>query len=144
MKVYLSVPIIANRDLKKALLLSKTIEAMGHEVVSKWVSEADPGYAITPLQVFARDTRGVENSDVLVAEISVPSHGVGMEIVLAYTHGKKIICLFMKGAVISRMIRGIPGAFLVECASEEEMAEKLKELLEKKENHCRNQEKALS
>jgi hypothetical protein len=143
MKVYLSVPIIANRDLKRAHFISKTIEAMGHDVVSKWVNEADPGYSITPLQVFERDTRGVENSDVLVADISMPSHGVGMEIVLAYTHGKRIICLFMKGAVISRMIRGIPGAFLIEYESEKEMAERLKKLLEKKESYGENQEKML-
>lgn len=116
---------------------------MGHDVVSKWVNEADPGYSITPLQVFERDTRGVENSDVLVADISMPSHGVGMEIVLAYTHGKRIICLFMKGAVISRMIRGIPGAFLIEYESEKEMAERLKKLLEKKESYGENQEKML-
>lgn len=83
-KVYLSVPIIAKRHLNKARLLSKTIENVGHEIVSKWVTETDPGYTIKPQEVFERDVKGVKECNILVAEISEPSHGVGMEIMLAY------------------------------------------------------------
>lgn len=134
-KVYLSVPIIAKRDLNKARVLSKTIEDIGHEIVSKWVTETDPGYAIKPKEVFERDVKGVKECDILVAEISEPSHGVGMEIMLAYMKGKKIICLFRKGAVISNMIRGLPEALLIEYTSEKEIVEKLEEFLGKNEHY---------
>ncbi len=132
-KVYLAVPILADRDLRKARLLSKTVENMGHEVVSKWVTSTDPGYTITPREVFERDTKGVKESDILVAEISEPSHGVGMEMMLAYTQRKTIICLFKKGTVVSRMIRGLPATLLIEYASEKEAVEKLEKSLRPKQ-----------
>jgi nucleoside 2-deoxyribosyltransferase len=128
-KVYLAVPIIAKRDLNKAQLLSKTIEDLGHEVVSEWVTLADPGYTLTPREVFERDTKGIKESDILVAEISEPSHGVGMEIMLAYVQRKKIVCTFRKGSAVSRMIQGLPEALLIEYASEDEAIEKLRKLL---------------
>jgi len=130
-KVYLAVPIIANRDLNKARFLSRMIEDIGHEIVSKWVARTDPGFSMTPQEVFERDTKGVKECDILVAEVSERSHGVGMEIMLAHMEGKKVICLFKKGAVVSRMIRGLPEALLIEYASEREVVEKLKELLGK-------------
>jgi hypothetical protein len=132
LKVYLSVPIILNRDLNFTVFLRKTIEDAGNEVVSKWVSEPDPGFSIAPSEVFERDTCGVRESDCLVADISVPSHGVGLEIMLAFIEGKKIILLSKKGATISRMIRGIPGAVFVEYSSNYEIVDELKKMLTKK------------
>lgn len=47
------------------------------------------GYTMTPQEVFERDVKGVKECDILVAEISEPSHDVGMEIMLAYLQEKK-------------------------------------------------------
>ncbi len=126
-RIYLAVPIIANRNINQAQLLAKIIEDMGHEIVSKWVANTDPGFTITPQEVFTRDAKGIENCDILIAEITSPSHGVGMEIMLAHIHEKKVICLLRDGAVASRMLRGLPGIRLVEYTSEKELTEKLKE-----------------
>lgn len=131
-RVYLAVPIIANRNLNQAQSLSTIIENLGHEIVSKWVANTDPGFTITPREVFDRDVKGVKECDVLVAEISNPSHGVGMEIMLAHMHEKKVVCLFKNGTVISRMIRGLPGVLLIEYRSEKELVERLKESLRKR------------
>ncbi|MFH0749222.1 MAG: hypothetical protein V1915_04840 [Candidatus Bathyarchaeota archaeon] len=125
-KIYLAVPIIANRDLKKALFFSQIFLAHGHEIISKWVLSEDPGLAISPSELFLRDVSGVKNCDILVAEISDRSHGVGMEIMLAYLSGKKIMCFFRKGTHISRLILGIPNATFIEYSSENEVIEKLK------------------
>ncbi len=122
-KVYLAVPIIANRNINQAQVLAKAIEAIGHEIVSKWVTETDPGYTITPQEVFTRDAKGVENCDVLVAEISNPSHGVGMEIMLAHVRSKKVVCVFRSGTVASRMLRGLPQVQMIEYSSEKELCE---------------------
>ena len=130
-RVYLAVPIIENRNLNKAQLLSKTIEDTGHMIVSVWVTKTDPGFTMTPQGVFERDTQGVKECDILVAEVSDRSHGVGMEMMLAHTQGKKVICLFKKGTVVSKMILGLPDALLIEYGTEKEMVEKLKEILEK-------------
>ena len=125
----MSVPIIINRDLHKALLLANTIKTLGHSVVSEWVVSVDPGFTLTPPEVFFRDAKGVRESDILVAEISVPSHGVGMEIMLAHLRQKKIICLFQNSSPVSRMVQGIPEVTLVEYAGENELVEKLKKEL---------------
>lgn len=135
MRVYLSVPIISNRNLKQARFLLETLQAMDHEVVSKWVAEADPGYRLTPNEVFERDTRGVQLSDALVAEVSVPSHGVGMEIMLANAHSKKILCLLSRGLVVSRMVQGVPGASHVEYSSEGEIKDALETFLREHRTH---------
>ncbi len=128
-RVYLAVPIIANRDLNKARLLSRIIEDTGHEIVSKWVKRIDPGFNVAAREIFERDIEGVKECNILVAEISDRSHGVGMEIMQAYIQRKKIICLFKKGVKVSRMILGLPEAHLIEYSVEHEMVEKLNEFL---------------
>lgn len=130
-KVYLAVPIIENRDVGKALHISKTIKDMGHKIISKWVTETDPGFTKSPQEVFTRDKNGVEDCDILVAEISYPSHGVGMEIMQAHIRGKMILCLFEKGTAVSRMVLGLPKATMIEYASEREISEKLAKYLKK-------------
>jgi 2'-deoxynucleoside 5'-phosphate N-hydrolase len=129
MRIYLSVPIIANRDLGKAKLAANTIRNLGHTLVSDWVVSPDPGFTLTPDAVLNRDMKGVENSDIVVAETSVPSHGVGMELMLGNLNRKKIVCLFRKGSPISRMIMGIPGAFLIEYNQDQHFVERLTETL---------------
>ena len=58
---------------------------------------------------FGKDINAYEDeSDVLVAEVSTPSHGVGYEIGYALTQNKPVICIYQKGAVVSKMILGNP------------------------------------
>ena len=62
----------------------------------------------TPEYVYTRDTDWIRESDVIVAEVSTPSLGVGYELGLAEALGKKIVCLFRpsSGRTLSRMISG--------------------------------------
>jgi hypothetical protein len=60
--------------------------------------------------------RWVEQADLLVAEVSTPSLGVGYEIAAArYLHGIRVICLFRPAAVphLSSMIAGDPEIHLI-------------------------------
>jgi hypothetical protein len=43
---------------------------------------------------------------VLIAEVSVPSHGVGYEIGFALNIGKPVLCIHHKGRKVSKMITG--------------------------------------
>ena len=43
--------------------------------------------------VYERDVNWIQNCDVLIAEVSVPSHGVGYEIGFALNMGKPVLCL---------------------------------------------------
>ncbi len=61
---------------------------------------------IDPRVVYQRDERWVLESDILIAEVSTPSHGVGYEIALAENHKKKIFCCYQQSKKVSKMILG--------------------------------------
>jgi hypothetical protein len=58
-----------------------------------------------------RDLEWLLSADILVAEVTTPSLGVGYEIGRALENGKKILCLYRQidGKRISAMIRGAQG-----------------------------------
>ncbi len=45
----------------------------------------------------------LDSADIVVAEVTKPSHGVGMEILYAHQKGKKIIFLKKNGSKLSHM-----------------------------------------
>jgi hypothetical protein len=61
---------------------------------------------IDPRVVYQRDVRWVLESDILIAEVSTPSHGVGYEIALAEKHKKPIFCCYQQTKKVSKMILG--------------------------------------
>jgi nucleoside 2-deoxyribosyltransferase len=63
---------------------------------------------IQPRAVYERDVAWMRSADALIAEVSVPSHGVGYEIGFALNLGKPVLCLHEQGRAISKMITGNP------------------------------------
>lgn len=61
---------------------------------------------INPQEVYRRDTSWIDDSDVLIAEVSTPSHGVGYEIAYALHHGKPVLCIYEQGKPVSKMLSG--------------------------------------
>ncbi len=59
-----------------------------------------------PVTVYERDTAWIRGCDVLLAEVSTPSHGVGYEIGYALSLKKPVICLHKAGVAVSKMITG--------------------------------------
>ena len=129
MKVYLSVPMIANRALERARLMAKAIEDAGHEVTSPWVLGPVEKLKPTEVNVFRRDTEGAERSDVLVADVTEPSIGVGMEIMAAYKAKRRVILVSRKGKVTSRMLLHMDHKEVVEYDEDQEVYEGLRRLL---------------
>jgi len=66
---------------------------------------------ITDKEIHDRDLEWLLSADLVVAEVSNPSLGVGYEIGRALEHGIKIVCLYKKeeGKRLSAMIKGAPG-----------------------------------
>jgi hypothetical protein len=128
-QVYLSIPIIANRNLEIAKIIAETIENEGYEIISKWVLEEDLKINASPKDILKRDIESVLKSDMLIAEVSNPSHGVGMEIAIAFLSGKKIIFIKHKDSRLSYMLQGIPNKEIIEYTSKEDIKEKLSEKL---------------
>lgn len=130
LRVYLAVPIVNYYNSEVTSLLGRILSDMGLEISSPWVlSGKDVGK--TPEDIFYRDIGAVKESDILLAEISNPSHGVGMEIMQAYISNKKIILVARKGSNISFLVRGIPGSIFVEYKDYEDLEKNLKKILEK-------------
>lgn len=132
LKVYVSVPIIRNRNLIVARAIASVVTELGHEVVSKWVLE---DIHVDDINIFERDTEGVRSSDILIADASSPSTGVGMEIMLAYMLGKPIFVVAKRGSRISRMLLHMKGKKLIEFSKVNELREMLKNELIKISDH---------
>lgn len=81
--------------------------------------------------IFQRDTDWVREADIVVAEVTTPSLGVGYEIRLGEELGKRVICLYrpQPDRKLSAMILGNPRLDVVEYNGIEDAEAKLKELL---------------
>ena len=130
MKVYLSVPMIANRTLARAQLMARAIEDAGHEVSSPWVLGPIEHSSAAVTNVFQRDMKGAEDCDILVADVSEPSLGVGMEIMAAYKKGRRLILVSKKGKVTSRMLQHMDRKESIEFEEEDDLYSLLRHALE--------------
>jgi nucleoside 2-deoxyribosyltransferase len=87
----------------------------GHQIPTAHLVESGVGAfeaGIDPFTVYARDVDWIRASDVLIAEVSVPSHGVGYEIAFALGIEKPVLCVHQAGRKVSKMITGNPDANL--------------------------------
>ena len=64
------------------------------------------GETIGPVEIYKRDVNWINECDILIAEVTVPSLGVGYEIGYAESLNKKIICLYQANENLSAMIKG--------------------------------------
>lgn len=85
-----------------------------------------------PLQeIYARDVAWVREADVIVAEVTQPSLGVGYELGLAESLGKRVLCLRrpVDGRRLSAMIAGNAYFTLVGYETFSELQTKLAQVL---------------
>ncbi|MFA5817401.1 MAG: nucleoside 2-deoxyribosyltransferase [Bacteroidales bacterium] len=70
---------------------------------------------IPPCQIHDRDMTWLKSSDVIIAEVTTPSLGVGYELGRAVEMGKPILCLYRKNEdkSLSGMISGSPGILAI-------------------------------
>jgi nucleoside 2-deoxyribosyltransferase len=111
MKIYFACSITGGREFEpvyQAMVVA--LLATGHLVPTAHL--AQPGVsseaALPARHVYERDTAWIRESDVLIAEVSVPSHGVGYEVAYALGQGKRVLCLYRQGRSLSKMISGNP------------------------------------
>lgn len=110
MKIYFSCSITGGRNEESIYQrLVETMEGMGHEVptahlASPEVMEMEK--VVLPEEIFTRDMAWLEESDVVVAEVSTPSHGVGYEVAVGLLRGKPVFCCYQAGKRVSKIITG--------------------------------------
>lgn len=110
MNIYFSCSITGGRaDQAIYQTIVDYLVGRGHTVPTAHLSRSDvmeDERVISPLEVYQRDVRWVEECDLLIAEVSTPSHGVGYEIALALSLEKPVMCCYQSGRKVSKMILG--------------------------------------
>jgi nucleoside 2-deoxyribosyltransferase len=115
MNIYFACSITGGRELESVYqAFVAAFSADGHEIPTAHL--ALPGVTdesvLAPRMVYERDTAWIRACDVLIAEVSVPSHGVGYEIGYALSAAKPVLCLVQEGRKLSKMISGNPHPLL--------------------------------
>jgi 2'-deoxynucleoside 5'-phosphate N-hydrolase len=119
MKIYFAGSIRGGRE--DAMLYQQIIEYLKTfgEVLTEHIGDSklthlgDDGP--TDRFIHDRDLEWLQSSDILVAEVTTVSMGVGYEIGRAVESGKKVLCLFRpdSGKNLSAMVAGCPNMELV-------------------------------
>jgi len=125
MKAYITCPVtLTNKRIDFLPEIEKIVKFKGLET---FVIKAGG----TPEEIFDRDYNQIKSSDLIIAEVSEPSHGVGIEIGMSFPLGLKRIILFQKGSVVTKLVQGMPDTFIVEYEEIEDLKNNLNEILEK-------------
>ncbi|HEY3381363.1 MAG TPA: nucleoside 2-deoxyribosyltransferase [Vicinamibacterales bacterium] len=116
MRIYLACTVRGNRGgLNAARRLAAHLEFRGHEILTSHLLGDDVEQAEAALserEVFERDVRWLDACDVLIAEASGSSYGVGFEVGYitgrAALTGQRVLLLFdaVRHGAISRMASG--------------------------------------
>jgi 2'-deoxynucleoside 5'-phosphate N-hydrolase len=116
MKIYFACSISGGRqDENIYQFLVQVLIGMGIDVPSAHIAETgieEVDAREEPENIYHRDVSWIQESDLLVAEVSTPSHGVGYEIGYALDLGKPVLCLSKNGVIVSKMITGNPDPLL--------------------------------
>lgn len=109
MKIYFSGSIAGGREkVNDYARISNELEKYGM-ILDKHV--VNPSFSIdnetlSPEQIYKRDVSWIDECDVVFAEVTLPSLGVGYELAYAESKHKKVICMYEKRKNISKMITG--------------------------------------
>ncbi len=89
------------------------------------------GEKLSAQEVYMRDVEYLKECDILFAEISVPSLGVGYELAYAESIGKPVICMYDENFNVSGMIRGNQNFKMITYSKIEELLKNIRNILEK-------------
>lgn len=101
-----------NQELEVVRALLEALHLRGAQVPSAHVAQPDgkaADHALTDRELAQRDLNWLAQSHCLVAEVSTPSHGVGVEVMAAVTQKIPVLLLARQGAPVSRLLVGLPG-----------------------------------
>ena len=135
MRIYFAGSIRGGRD--DWSLYRQTVNVLGEygEVLTEHIAEAElsvTGEDLDDRFVNDRDLEWLRSCDCLVAEVTIPSLGVGYEIGKATEWSKPVLCLFRPdaGRSLSAMIAGSPGVRVREYTTPEDLKRTLREYFE--------------
>ena len=132
MKIYFAASIRGGReddDLYRALIVE--LARFGTVLTEHIAHPNDVERGMTDREIYERDMGWLREADVMVAEVTTPSLGVGYELASAQQLGKRILCLFRtsSGRSLSAMISGAEELEVVEYDNLEEATTAIETLL---------------
>ncbi len=108
--------------------LMKTCEMFFDKVIGTYPDFWDSKES--PTEFYNRTIKTITKCDLFIGEVSSPSHGVGMELQMAYQHKIPIIALAKEGAEISIMVKGLPNLHkIIHYKDTKELTQKLEKEL---------------
>lgn len=117
MNIYFACSITGGREFEPVFqTLVRALLEDGHEIPTAYLAEPSVNeleHVASPEEVYSRDVAWIRSAQVLVAEVSTPSHGVGYEIGYALNLGKPVLACHLRGRNVSKMISGNPDRNLV-------------------------------
>ncbi len=112
MNVYFACSITGGREFESVYQsITRTLLESGHVVPTSHLAESgvvDLEKIADAHEIYNRDITWIQACDVLIAEVSTPSHGVGYEVAFALGLNKPVLCCYQAGRQISKMITGNP------------------------------------
>lgn len=140
MKIYFSGSIKGGRE--KQIDYKNLINFLSSfgEVLDEHVGKENPTieneikYSVDESEhVYIRDTKWLDECDIVVAEVSVPSLGVGYEIAYANLNKKNVICLYDETSEkkLSCMIEGNKENTIIKYKDMDELQSNLTKILNK-------------
>ena len=110
LQIYFAGSIRGGRDLQPTYaFIIKQLQDLGHTVLSEHVGDASlfgKGESLLDEYIYRRDMSWIFQSDCVVADVTVPSLGVGYEIASAFLNPKPLLCIARFDANVSAMVTG--------------------------------------
>jgi len=134
MKIYLAGPIRGDSSRKDVMkLMLSILNEEGYEVLTEHVGRENTKELEkenTDREIYDRDIRLLEKSDLLIAEVTGPSFGTGFEVAYAAENGKETHLFYEKGKEVSAMVRGNshPNVYLHPYSGKEDIESSLKRI----------------
>jgi len=127
LKIFIAAPYTYNYDTMFVNKLREMVRKTGHEpLVPHDFATDDPERIKEEIEF---DFSLVDESDAIIADTTIPSHGVGMEILYAHQKGKKVILIHKNGNRLSHMAL-FHADQIIHYDSLEELEKKLKGLFD--------------
>ena len=99
-----------------------------HKVVSEHVASVGLEKieaSINDEEIFNKDIGFIDECECLVADVTIPSIGVGYEVGYAVSKGKNVLCVYREDANVSAMVRGNKQVISVSYKNMEELEKTL-------------------
>jgi nucleoside 2-deoxyribosyltransferase len=116
MKIFFAGSIRGGRQLMPTyqyiihFLKSRNFNVISEHVAASGLEKVEA--RMTEQEIYEKDANWIEESDRVVAEITVPSIGVGYEICHAVKHKKPVLCVYQEGTKASAMVLGNSTGFI--------------------------------